>query len=191
MTARARTWGVAVAMLSVAAGSCVEGPFEPFAPERDQPPLRFVGGAAPTEPFIWLAPVARTDSTVRLEVRTRNVPRLSAIAFELALDADVAAIDTIVPGAFFAPINAQPLVNVARDPENPRRWVGVITLPELTTASAGSGTLATVIVRRTTAEAFDVGVAFDTATSRAVGVGGGVVPLNWTRGRLIHVPRLP
>lgn len=169
--------------------SCIEGPFEPFAPERDQPPLRFVGGAAPLEPFVWLAPVSRTDTTVRLEIRLRNAPRVSALVFELALDADVARIDSIIPGGYFAPVGAAPLVNVSVAPDDPRRWIGLVTLPTLTTASAGTGTLATVVVRRTAAEAFDVGVGFDTTTSRAFGVGGAPVVMNWTRGRLIQVPR--
>ncbi|MCU0624358.1 MAG: hypothetical protein MUF53_10945 [Gemmatimonadaceae bacterium] len=175
---------------SLTGTSCIEGPFEPFAPERDQPPLRFVGGAAPLEPFVWLAPVSRTDTTVRLEVRLRNAPRVAALVFELALEADVARIDSIIPGGYFAPVGEQPLVNVSVSPDDPRRWIGLVTLPTLGTASAGTGTLATVVVRRTVNDAFDIGVGFDTTTSRAFGVNGVPVAMNWTRGRLIQVPRV-
>lgn len=180
----------ALAAACLVGTSCIEGPFEPFAPERDQPPLRFVGGAAPLEPFVWLAPVARTDSTVRLEIRLRNAPRVAAIVFELALEADVARIDSIIPGGYFAPLGQQPLVNVSVAPDDPRRWIGLVTLPTLASASAGTGTLATVVVRRTATEAFDIGVGFDTTTSRAFGANGAPVAMNWTRGRLIQVPRV-
>lgn len=180
----------ALVAVSCAGASCIEGPFEPFSPERDQPPLRFVGGAAPLEPFVWLAPVARTDTTVRLEIRLRNAPRVSALVFELSLEADVARIDSIIPGGYFAPLGQQPLVNMSVAPDDPRHWIGLVTLPTLTNASAGTGTLATVVVRRTATEAFDIGIGFDTTTSRAFGPGGIPVLMNWTRGRLIQVPRV-
>lgn len=178
-----------LAGLALVGTSCIEGPFEPFAPERDQPPLRFVGGAAPVEPFVWLAPVARTDSTVRIEVRLRNAPRVAALVFEFSLDDAVARVDTILPGPWFEPIGQQPLVNLAVDPVDARRWIGLVTLPTLANASAGTGTIATVIVRRTSAQPFDIGFGFDTTTSRAFGVAGAPVAMQWTRGRLIHVPR--
>jgi hypothetical protein len=177
---------VAVATLGT---SCVEGPFEPFAPERDQPPLRFVGGAAPNTPFVFLAGVVQNDSIVRLDVRLRNAPRVSAIVFELALEGNVAVIDSILPGTFFSPVSQVPLVNAAVSPDDSTRWIGVATVPNLSTVSAGSGTIATLVVRRTRQQPFDIAVAFDSTTSRAYGADGLPVVMNWTRGRLIHVPR--
>lgn len=185
---RLRLFAAAAALLATGT-SCIEGPFEPFAPERDQPPIRFVGGAAPLEPFVWLAGVARTDSTVRLELRLRNAPRVTALAFELVVEGNVAVLDTIIPGTFFQPVDQVPLVNLAPDPDTPGRFIGVATVPDLALASAGTGTIATLVIRRTTTAPFDVAVAFDTLTSQAFGPGGDPIPMNWTRGRLIQVPR--
>ena len=176
--------GLLAGLAGVFGTGCEE--FEPFEPERSEAPFRFFGAAA-DGPAVFLTEVAVTDTTVRLDLRARDVERLTAVAFELAVADSVAVIDTASAGDFFQP--GTPIVfDLVQSPTSGLRWVGVVGLREFTTDVSGGGLLASLVVRRITDAPFDVRLVFDTAATRLYGPGGQPTSGQAVGGRLVHDP---
>lgn len=173
-------------LVTAAGGIAACAEFEPFEPARADAPFRFLASAA-DGPAVFLTEVAVTDTTVRLELRARDVERLTAAAFELAMADSVAVIDSAAAGDFFQP--QTPIVfDLVGSPTSGLRWVGVVGLREFTNDVSGGGLLASLVVRRITDEPFDVRLAFDTARTRLYGQNGQSTPGEAVGGRLVYDP---
>ena len=174
----------ALAALSLGVSAC--GELEPFEPGSPEAPFRFFGAAA-DGPGVFLTEVAVTDTTVEIQLRAREVERLTAVAFELSLGEAVAGIDTAAEGDFFQPGN--PVVfELAGSPQDPLRWLGVVSMADYSSDVSGGGLLASLVVRRLTDEPFDVRLAFDTATTRLYGPAGQPMTGQAVGGRLVYDP---
>lgn len=183
-TARA----LAALVLALVGLSCVEGPFEPFDPSRDDRVFRFLAGGADGVPLTALTPGAvYGDSALDVDLRLRDAPRVAALAFELVLDGTVVTLDTLRDGAFFVPADRITVLEFASVGAN--RWVGVVALDSLVPGVGGSGVLGTVRVRRTSAVAFESALRFDTTTTRAYDPLGATVAMRFAAGRVVHNPR--
>ena len=169
---------LAVTALAVA---CAE--FEPFEPVRSDAPLRFFGSAADGA-TIFLTEVAVTDTTVRVDLRARDVERLTAVAFELAMEESVAVIDSAAVGDFFQP-QTPTVFELVPVPGEDAGWVGVVSLDDFSSDVSGGGVLASLVLRRTTDQPFDVRVAFDSAATRLYGEGGDPTAGRAVGGRLV------
>ncbi len=166
------------------------GEFEPFEPVRLDGPLRFFGtGGGGVS--VFLTEVASSDSTVRIELRARNVQRFTAVAFELTVDEEVVRIAEAEAGSFFQP--GTPVVfelTPAQTTEPGRRWIGVVSLSRYTTDVSGGGVLASLVLRRTTDRPFDARVTFDPERTRLYGPQGEVLDdAAAVGGRLVFDPR--
>lgn len=174
----------ALAALALATAAC--GELEPLEPASTEAPFRFFGAAA-DGPGVFLTEVAVTDTTVRIQLRARKVERLTAVAFELSMGEAVAVIDTAFVGDFFQP--QTPVVfQLAGSPQDPLRWLGVVSMTDYATDVSGGGLLASLVVRRVTDEPFDVRLAFDTATTRLYGPAGQPMTGAAVGGRLVYDP---
>ncbi|MFN0097320.1 MAG: hypothetical protein ACKVS7_01495 [Gemmatimonadaceae bacterium] len=168
--------------------SCVEGPFEPFDPSRDDRVFRFLAGAASGLPLTALTPGAVFgDTALDVDLRLRDAPRVAALAFELVIDGPVVTLDTLRDGAFFVPADRVTVLEFASVGSN--RWVGVVALDSLVPGVGGSGVLGTVRVRRTSVVAFESALRFDTTTTRAYDPAGATVAMRFSAGRIVHNPR--
>lgn len=186
---RARLSRLIVAFSVIFLGiSCVEGPFEPFDPSRDDRVFRFLAGGADGVPLTALTPGAVFgDSALDVDLRLRDAPRVAALAFELVLDGPVVSLDRLRDGAFFVPADRVTVLEFASVGAN--RWVGVVALDSLVPGVGGSGVLGTVRVRRTSAVAFETALRFDTTTTRAYDPTGATVAMRFAAGRIVHNPR--
>lgn len=182
------TRALAALVLALVGLSCVEGPFEPFDPSRDDRVFRFLAGGADGVPLTALTPGAVFgDSALDVDLRLRDAPRVAALAFELVLDGPVVTLDTLRDGAFFVPADRVTVLEFASVGAN--RWVGVVALDSLVPGVGGSGVLGTVRVRRTSAVAFESALRFDTTTTRAYDPLGATVAMRFAAGRVVHNPR--
>lgn len=177
---------VCAAVLLVA--SCVEGPFAPYDPARDDRVFRFLAGGADGVPLVALTPGAVLgDSALDVDLRLRDAPRVSALAFELVIDGPVVTLDTLRDGTFFVPAARVTLLEFA--PAGTNRWIGVVAIDSLVPGVGGSGVLGTVRVRRTSAATFETALRFDTLTTRAYGPDGVPAAMRFAAGRIRHNPR--
>ncbi len=185
-----RGFACMLALGTALVASCVEGPFEPFDPSRDDRAFRFLAGAADGVPLTALTPGAVLgDSALDVDLRLRDAPRLAALAFELVLDASTVTLDTLRGGTFFVPAERVTVLEFANVGAN--RWVGVVALDSLVPGVGGSGVLGTVRLRRTSAVAFETTMRFDTVTTRAYGPDGTPLAMRFAAGRVRHNPRAP
>lgn len=173
-----------LALAALTLATCEE--FEPFEPVRSEAPFRFFG-AGPEGAAVFLTEVAVTDSTVRIQLRARDVERLTAVAFELGLEPGVATIDTALPGDFFQP-GTPTVFELAMDPVDASRWPGVMSLTDYSTDVSGGGLLATLVIRRTVDDPFDVPLGFDTEATRIYGDAGAPTGHVAVGGRLVYDP---
>lgn len=173
-----------LAATSLALSGCEE--LEPFEPVRADAPFRFFGGSA-AGASVFLTEVAVTDTTVRLELRARDVERLTAVAFELVIGDSVAVIDTAIAGDFFQP--QTPIVFELVDaPGQGPGWLGVISLTDFSADVSGGGRLASIVIRRVADEPFDVRLGFDTGGTRLYGPAGAPLDGRAVGGRLVFDP---
>lgn len=177
-----------VLVTALVALSCVEGPFEPYDPSRDDRVLRFLAGGAAGLPLTALTPGATFgDTALDVDLRLRDAPRVSALAFELVLDEPVATLDTLRGGTFFVPAERVTLLEFRSVAAN--RWIGIVAIDSLAPGVGGSGVLGTIRLRRSSAAAFETALRFDTTTTRAYGPDGVAVAMFFAAGRVRHNPR--
>lgn len=181
---------LALAGVAAAGLSCVEGPFEPWEPTRDDRVLRFLAGEATSQPSIGLTPAPFvTDTALDVDIRLREAPRVAAFAFELIVDGTTAELAALREGTFFIPADRVTLLEFAPAPDEPQRWIGLVALDSLTPGVGGSGVLGTLRVRRTSGLAFETAIRFEPERSIAYDEAGEPLTLGFAPGRLVHSPR--
>lgn len=179
-----------LAAVALAGLSCVEGPFEPWEPTRDDRVLRFLAGDAASQPSIGLTPGAFvTDTAVDVDIRLREAPRVAAFAFEIIVDGGGAEVAALREGTFFLPADRVTLLEFAPAPDEPQRWIGLVALDSLTPGVGGSGVLGTLRVRRTSNLAFETPLRFEPDRSIAYDDAGEPLTISFAPGRLVHSPR--
>lgn len=182
--------GVLLAFGAVGGLSCVEGPFEPWDPARDDRPYRFLAGAGEGTPLLALTPGrVASDSTLEIDLRLREAPLVAGLAFEIVAEAATVALDSMLDGTYFVPSDQVTIAEFAPVPGNPLRWVGVVAVDSLRPGVGGSGVLGTLRVRRRSASAFLTELRFDTLTTAAYGPDGARLSLGFAAGRVQHTPR--